>query len=75
MLFSSLGFTFGFLPVVLATFQGLITRGLFDAAKLWLIAAHPRRFLISLLAVYAVLLLAIGVNYAVLWRAGELEIA
>jgi hypothetical protein len=34
---------------------------------------HPRRFLISLLAVYAVLLLAIGVNYAVLWRAGELE--
>jgi D-alanyl-lipoteichoic acid acyltransferase DltB (MBOAT superfamily) len=38
MLFSSLGFTFGFLCRA-ATFQGLITRGLFDAAKLWLIAA------------------------------------
>jgi hypothetical protein len=33
---------------------------------------RPRRFLISLLAIYAVVMAAIVVNYAVLWRAGEL---
>src|SRR5580692_10207070 len=38
MLFSSIGFIFGFLPIVLATFHVLIGRGLIDAAKLWLIA-------------------------------------
>jgi hypothetical protein len=31
------------------------------------------RFLIALLAAYTILLVAIGVNYAVLWRAGELQ--
>jgi alginate O-acetyltransferase complex protein AlgI len=39
MLFSSIGFIFGFLPIVLATFYVLIGRGWIDAAKLWLIAA------------------------------------
>jgi hypothetical protein len=34
---------------------------------------RPRRFLLSLTTVYAMLVLAIGVNYAVLWRAGELR--
>jgi hypothetical protein len=32
-----------------------------------------RQFLVSLLAAYAVLAVAMGVNYAVLWRAGELR--
>jgi hypothetical protein len=39
MLFSSIGFIFGFLPIVVAVFHALISRGLRDAAKLWLIAA------------------------------------
>jgi alginate O-acetyltransferase complex protein AlgI len=39
MLFSSIGFIFGFLPIVLATFHVLIGLGRTDAAKLWLIAA------------------------------------
>ena len=39
MLFSSIGFIFGFLPIVLVMFHALIGRGLGDAAKLWLIAA------------------------------------
>jgi hypothetical protein len=39
MLFSSVGFIFGFLPIVLGTFYVLIGRGLADVAKLWLIAA------------------------------------
>src|SRR5580693_8571968 len=34
---------------------------------------RPRRFLLSLTTVYAMLVVAIGVNYAVLWRAGELR--
>ena len=38
MLFSSVGFIFGFLPIVLGTFYLLIDRGLVDVAKLWLIA-------------------------------------
>jgi D-alanyl-lipoteichoic acid acyltransferase DltB (MBOAT superfamily) len=39
MLFSSVGFIFGFLPIVLTVFHALIGRGLRDTAKLWLIAA------------------------------------
>jgi alginate O-acetyltransferase complex protein AlgI len=39
MLFSSIGFIFGFLPIVLVVFHALIGRGRRDAAKLWLIAA------------------------------------
>ena len=39
MLFSSVGFIFGFLPVALSIFHALIGRGFRDAAKLWLIAA------------------------------------
>jgi alginate O-acetyltransferase complex protein AlgI len=39
MLFSSIGFIFGFLPIVVVVFHALIGRGLSDAAKLWLIAA------------------------------------
>jgi alginate O-acetyltransferase complex protein AlgI len=39
MLFSSVGFIFGFLPIMLAAFHALIGRGYRDAAKLWLIAA------------------------------------
>jgi hypothetical protein len=34
---------------------------------------RPRRFLLSLCAVYAFLMVAIGANYAVLWWAGELR--
>jgi hypothetical protein len=34
---------------------------------------RPRRFLLSLTAVYATLVVAVGVNYVVLWRAGELR--
>jgi hypothetical protein len=33
---------------------------------------RPRGFLISLLAIYALVAAAIGINYAVLWRTGEL---
>jgi hypothetical protein len=39
MLFSSIGFIFGFLPIMLVVFHVLIGCGLRDAAKLWLIAA------------------------------------
>jgi D-alanyl-lipoteichoic acid acyltransferase DltB (MBOAT superfamily) len=39
MLFSSVGFIFCFLPIVLAMFYFLVGRGHIDAAKLWLIAA------------------------------------
>jgi alginate O-acetyltransferase complex protein AlgI len=39
MLFSNVGFIFGFLPIALGTFYVLIGRGLVDVAKLWLIAA------------------------------------
>lgn len=39
MLFSSIGFIFLFLPIVLAVFYGLIQKGQMEAAKYWLIAA------------------------------------